>query len=53
LDIAVGRGGDIAKWDKAGINYVYGFDQSEQSIYSKDPNNEGAVKRLLNIKPIT
>ena len=26
LEISVGRGGDIRKWDRAGITNVYGFD---------------------------
>ena len=50
LDIAVGRGGDISKWNKAGINYVYAFDYSEDSIYEK---SEGAIARLKNLKPKT
>ena len=26
LDIAVGRGGDLSKWEKAELSYVFGFD---------------------------
>ena len=52
LDIAVGRGGDLAKWNKAGINYVYGFDVSDKSINSKDPEDQGAKERLSNFKNI-
>jgi len=48
LDIAVGRGGDIDKWNKAGISNVFGFDVSEDSIYSNDPFNPGALQRLQN-----
>jgi len=32
MDIAVGRGGDLAKWNKSGIDNVYGFDISKTSI---------------------
>jgi hypothetical protein len=46
LDIAVGRGGDIDKWNKAGIANVFGFDVSEESIESMDPFNPGAIQRL-------
>ena len=48
LDIAVGRGGDIDKWNKAGIANVFGFDISSESISSMDPFNPGAVQRLQN-----
>lgn len=55
LDIAVGRGGDIDKWVKAGsggvfIQKVFGFDSSETSINSEDPFNPGAIQRLANYK---
>ena len=46
LDIAVGRGGDLDKWNKAGITSVFGFDASEDSINSIDPFNAGAKQRL-------
>jgi mRNA (guanine-N7-)-methyltransferase len=46
LDIAVGRGGDLDKWNKAGITSVFGFDASEESINSIDPFNAGAKQRL-------
>jgi hypothetical protein len=48
LDIAVGRGGDIDKWNKAGIKHVFGFDVSPESISSNDPFNPGAIQRLEN-----
>ena len=32
LDIAVGRGGDLDKWDRAMVSNVFGFDNSEDSI---------------------
>lgn len=50
LDIAVGRGGDIDKWDQALVTGVFGFDPSEDSINSLDPFNQGAKARLLNYK---
>jgi mRNA (guanine-N7-)-methyltransferase len=46
LDIAVGRGGDLDKWNKAGISSVFGFDANEESINSIDPFNAGAKQRL-------
>jgi hypothetical protein len=46
LDIAVGRGGDLDKWNKAGIKGVFGFDANPDSIYSIDPFNPGAKQRL-------
>jgi SAM-dependent methyltransferase len=46
LDIAVGRGGDLDKWNKAGIKGVFGFDTNPDSIYSIDPFNPGAKQRL-------
>ena len=46
LDIAVGRGGDLDKWYKAGIKGVFGFDLNNDSINSIDPFNPGAQKRL-------
>ena len=45
LDIAVGRGGDIDKWNKAGINYVFGFDKSYKAINSFDEDDPGAKSR--------
>jgi mRNA (guanine-N7-)-methyltransferase len=32
LDVACGRGGDLAKWDAAGIGHVHGIDISEGEI---------------------
>jgi mRNA (guanine-N7-)-methyltransferase len=32
LDIAVGKGGDMSKWNNAGIKEVYGIDPDEKSI---------------------
>lgn len=50
LDIAVGRGGDLAKWNKSNITYVFGFDKNEKSINNDDPENPGAVERLESFK---
>jgi len=50
LDISVGRGGDLAKWDKALITHIFGFDPSIDAINSKDPENPGAKERLKNYK---
>ena len=46
LDIAVGRGGDMFKWNMAGISNVFGFDKSSDSINSINPFNQGAKERL-------
>ena len=32
LDVACGRGGDLAKWDASGVNYVLGLDISPREI---------------------
>jgi mRNA (guanine-N7-)-methyltransferase len=50
LDIAVGRGGDLSKWNTAGIKYVFGFDKNEKSINNEDPEDPGAVNRLETFK---
>ena len=50
LDIAVGRGGDLFKWEAAGINNVTGIDISSESINSKDPQNPGAIMRYSHSK---
>ena len=50
LDIAVGRGGDLMKWNNAYITDVFGFDISPEAIYSKNPDNPGALERLRNLK---
>lgn len=50
LDIAVGRGGDLAKWNKSNITYVFGFDKNEKSINNDDPENPGATERLASFK---
>jgi mRNA (guanine-N7-)-methyltransferase len=50
LDISVGRGGDLMKWKNAHITDVFGFDVNKESIYSKNPENPGAVERLANLK---
>jgi mRNA (guanine-N7-)-methyltransferase len=48
LDLAVGKGGDMAKWNKAKIYSVFGLDKSNESINSIDPFNQGAKERLRN-----
>jgi len=49
LDVAVGRGGDIFKWSKAGFKYVTGFDSDAKSIYEKN-DFDGAIKRFNGVK---
>lgn len=46
LDIAVGRGGDMFKWNNAGVANVFGFDKNETSINSINPFDQGAKERL-------
>ena len=53
LDIAVGRGGDLDKWNGAGIKNVYGFDLDQESIKSLNPFNPGAQERLNNYHGLT
>jgi len=53
LDIAVGRGGDIDKWNKAGISNVFGFDSNTESIHSIDPFNPGALFRIQNYQNLS
>ena len=48
LDIAVGRGGDISKWDNAWISNVFGFDLSSESINERSITSPGALARLEN-----
>jgi len=50
LDIAVGRGGDLAKWNKSNIKFVFGFDKNQTSITNMDPEDPGALARLSNFK---
>jgi len=50
LDLSVGRGGDLMKWQKAYITDVFGFDISPEAIYSKNPDNPGGITRLSNLK---
>ena len=50
LDIAVGRGGDLAKWNKSNIRFVFGFDKSEKSISNTDEEDPGALQRLSTFK---
>jgi mRNA (guanine-N7-)-methyltransferase len=49
LEISVGRGGDIRKWDLAGINNVYGFDIDPESITeARNRLNDYQVSNKLN-----
>lgn len=48
LDLACGRGGDLFKFESAGIKNVFGFDKSETSIESIDPFDQGAKARYNN-----
>jgi mRNA (guanine-N7-)-methyltransferase len=50
LDIACGRGGDIFKYQSAGVSHVFAFDKSAESIESINPFNEGAVSRYNSSK---
>ena len=50
LDIAVGRGGDLAKWNKSDVKYVFGFDSNDKSINSTDQDNPGAIQRKIDFK---
>tara|TARA_B100000287_G_scaffold435614_1_gene504930 strand:+ start:271 stop:1122 length:852 start_codon:yes stop_codon:yes gene_type:complete len=45
LDVAVGRGGDILKWERAKFKYITGFDSDSKSIYEKK-DFDGAIKRF-------
>lgn len=51
LDISVGRGGDIAKWDNAYITNVFGFDVSTESVSEANSrfNNYTPKKLLKNV----
>ena len=49
LDISVGKGGDIQKWEHADIDIVYGIDPDQESIKEarerlKEMTKEGRVK---------
>lgn len=46
LELAVGKGGDMHKWNNNGIKRVVGFDISDESINGKD----GAKDRYNNFK---
>ena len=52
LDIAVGRGGDIFKWNESRIKNVFGFDKSKDSIESINPFDQGAQERYRNSKDL-
>ena len=49
LDLAVGRGGDIMKWHRAGIKNVTGIDNHKPSLFSSIERGgefDGAISRL-------
>jgi len=50
LDIAVGRGGDLQKYQAGNIKNIFGFDKSRESIESINPFNQGAQTRYANLK---
>jgi mRNA (guanine-N7-)-methyltransferase len=53
LDIACGRGGDLQKWLRTNIKYIFAFDSHKESIFSsikKGNNFDGAIARFQNIK---
>ena len=52
LDIAVGRGGDMFKWNEVGIKNVFGFDKNESSINSINPFDPGAKERYAKAQGI-
>ena len=53
LDIAVGRGGDIMKWNKAKLKYVTGFDIDSKSIYENDAHKEPQALSSVFFSPPT
>jgi len=48
LDIACGRGGDIIKWIKSDLKFVFAFDVHKESIYCND--GDCAISRFNDIK---
>ena len=47
IDFAVGKAGDLAKWDQAKLSFVFGIDISKDSIQN---NLNGACARYLNMR---
>jgi hypothetical protein len=44
IDYSVGKGGDLHKWDKCNLSFVYGIDYSPDNIHN---NKDGACARYL------
>jgi hypothetical protein len=44
LDLAVGKAGDLSKWDSTNIKYVFGIDKSEDNIHNA---GDGACARYI------
>ena len=55
LDISVGKGGDLQKWENADIEIVYGIDPDAESIQEANKRFEEAVKngRVKNSRKYT
>jgi len=47
IDFAVGKAGDLAKWDQAKLSFVFGIDISKDNIQN---NLNGACARYLNMR---
>lgn len=47
IDLAVGKGGDMAKWVNAELSFVFGVDISKDNINNR---NDGVCARYLNTK---
>ena len=47
IDLTVGKGGDIPKWQISRLNFVYGIDLSRDNIENK---KDGACARYLDMK---
>jgi hypothetical protein len=47
IDYAVGKGGDISKWQYANLEFVFGIDISRDNIYN---NKDGVCVRYLKAK---
>ena len=47
IDYSVGKGGDLSKWIKSKLKFVFGVDISKDNIYNRV---DGACSRYLNMK---
>ena len=50
VDFSCGRGGDLYKWYKTKFNKILAIDLSKENIESDDPDINGAIMRLNNMK---